>query len=476
MNAHLCALALFSFSLAAAAQLPRETPHSELRKQASKVTPSRKASVVSAACAELLAEVTHENGPGAVFLVAQGQRVLYQAARGNANIELKVPLAQANVFRIASVTKMFTAAMILKLSEGHRLSVDDPLSAYLPDFPNGRTFTIRQLLSHTAGISETATGTHPNRPNGDTDTATQLADIRMRPLDFEPGTHWAYSNAGFIVLGAVIEKVTGKPWYQAISDDLLTPLGLTHTHHAENLPIVSGRAAGYSTDTPNHIVQNATYISMTVPAAAGALESTADDLRLWMHDLVSGRVLSKEDLKRMTTPGPELPGSHPGSAYGLGMYVWQVRGRAVLGHTGQVNGFTSFVGYVPKDDVTVVVLANDDNFDAQTVGRRVTAIALGSPYTTVVRVEPSDEELRALAGVYRSDETTLETLSVKDRQLYAQRGKRNVIPLQMTANGELHFVPDELSYFRPVRDANGAVTRLDYFQGGEGPARPLPRQ
>jgi len=161
--------------------------------------------------------------------------------------------------------------------------------------------------------------------------------------------------------------------------------------------------------------------------------------------------------------------------YGFGVYVWQIRGATMIGHTGQIPGFASVVAYLPEQDITIIALANDDNFDARLIGRRLAAIALGAPFPAVVPVTPSPERLQALAGSYRIDETTARTLSVRDGRLYAQRGGGNVIPLQMTAAGHLHFDPDFLSYFVPVRDASGRVIALDYFQDGEGPAQTLPR-
>ena len=178
----------------------------------------------------------------------------------------------------------------------------------------------------------------------------------------------------------------------------------------------------------------------------------------------------------MRTPAPDLPGASPAYRYGLGLYLWTVRGAPMIGHTGQIDGFTSMVAYLPDQDVTIVVLANDDEFDAQTLGRRLAAIAVGQPYAVVAPVAPSAETQAALAGTYRFPDGTIETLSIKDGQLFAQRGTRNVIPLQMTADGRLYFKPDELSYFAPVRDAAGKVTRLDYFPRGDDPPQAVTRQ
>jgi len=424
---------------------------------------------------EALDRVSTPDGPGAAVLIARGDKVIYRSARGRAEIELGVPLSPDNVFRIASVTKMFTAAMILKLAEAGKLSLDDPLTLYLPDFPNGGGITIRELLNHTAGISEVAKDPQPGFSRRDVTTAMQVAEISKRPLDFAPGTGWSYSNAGFILLGAVIEKITGESWHAAIAKQILEPLRMKHTLYGDNSVILPGRTAGYTTDNPNHAVENAPFISITIPGAAGGLVSTVDDLRIWIRALSTGQVVSKTDFQQMITPGPKLPGTRTMYGYGFGTFVFHVRGNTMIGHTGQIPGFASVVGYLPERDITVIALGNDDNFDAQTMGRRLAAIALGQPYSEPVAAQSSEEELRALAGTYRIDENTIETLSLRDNKLYAQRGSRNAIPLQMTADKQLHFVPDELSYFMPVRDASGRTTGLNYFENGDGPPKLLPR-
>lgn len=416
------------------------------------------------------------NGPGATILIARGDRVIYRGTRGRANIELGVPLASGDTFRIASVTKMFTAAMIVKLSEQGKLSLDDPLSRFLPDFPNAQAITLRELLSHRSGISDIVHDIESGFSKREVSTATLLAEIVKRPPDFAPGQGWAYSNSGFIVLGAVIEKVTGQSWYGAIDTQFLQPLRLSHTGYGASAPLVSGRAAGYSTNGHTHVVTNAGYISSSIPAAAGGLISTADDLMRWMRALSHGKVVSASDFQAMIEPAPRLPGSHSSYDYGLGTYIWRVRGAEMIGHTGQIDGFTSAAVYLPAQDITIVVLANDDNFDANGTGRRMAAIALGHPYTEGPPVKLSAGEMAALAGTYGADPRTLRHLTVKDGQLLMQRASGNILPLRMTKGNELHFVPDEISYFVPVRDGDGRVTALNYFEAGEAPPLTLSRQ
>lgn len=430
--------------------------------------------VVAKQAQAALEQATTRDGPGAVILIARGDEILYRAARGSAQIELGVPLKADQTFRVASITKMFTAAMVVKLAQLGKLSLDDKLASYVPGIANGETITLRQLLNHTAGVSDFVHDPQPGFFARKVDTATLIAEIQKRTPSFSPGTRFAYSNAGYILLGAVIEKVTGKPWQEALSTTLLDPLGLKQTSYGDNAKIVLHRVAGYTTDNADHHIENASYINASVPAAAGALISTADDLLHWMRALAQGRVVGRDGFEQMKVVAANVPGmsTHP---YGFGMYIWQVRGSEMVGHTGQIDGFASALAYLPRQDITVVVLANDDNFDARTMARRMAAIALGQPYAEPVAIQPTNEQLHALEGIYRVDDATTETLSIKDGRLYSQRSKHHEVPLTLTVDQRLYFVPDELSYFSPVRDASGKVIRLDYFEGGDNPAIPMPR-
>lgn len=422
---------------------------------------------------ETLDEAATESGPGAVVLIARGNKVVFNSARGMANIELGVPLSTNQIFRIASITKMFTAALVIKLSEAGELSLDDNLSKFLPDFPGAKSITIRQLLNHTAGISDQIPAEFrlPGFSRRDVDTAALIAEIAKRPSSFSPGSDQAYSNAGYILLGAVIEKVTGKPWYAALQERLLTPLGLKNTTYGIASKILPGRVEGYTTNTPNRLPENAPFISLSTPAAAGALVSTLDDLRNWMRFLVDGRVISKAGFEQMITSAI-VPGKEFLNPYGFGIYIWRVRGETMIGHTGQINGFASVLVYLPSKDITIVALGNNDNFDAQNFGRRIAAIALGKPFSKVKSVPISGEDLQAIAGKYRDGEE-IRIFLAKDGKLYSQREGRNPFQMQMTSDKQLHFLPDELSYFLPIKDSSGKVIRLDYYFRGEGPPRRL---
>jgi CubicO group peptidase (beta-lactamase class C family) len=409
-------------------------------------------------------------GPGLVVLVAKGDKVIYREALGMANIELAVSMKVDDTFRIASITKMFTAATIIKWAEQKKLSLDDPLAVYLPDFPCGGNITLRQLLNHTAGVSDKVYDPQPGFSQTEASTLALVTQISKRPPAFEPGTKWAYSNAGYILLGAVIEKISGRRWYEVIRSEFLEPLHLNHTSYGTVDDLIPRRASGYSVDPETQAVKNARYISSSIPAAAGGLISTAQDLVTWMRALSHGQALSPAGFDQMTTPVPQISGETNGADYGMGLYLWHVRGRDMIGHTGQINGFASAVSYLKDADVTIVVLANSDNFDARSALRRLAAFALNQPYESAPAAKFTLEELAALTGKYRAENGTERTLSIKDGQLFSQRNQGHIVPMELGLDGHLRFVPDEISYMTIVRN-NGDITGVDYFANGDGPAQ-----
>jgi len=419
-----------------------------------------------------MAEAIDPRGSGAVVLIARGDTVLYRKARGMAEVELGVPLSPDQVFRIASITKSFTAALFAQMAARGEVSLDAPAARYLGDTPLDPRITLRQLLSHTAGVSEVDKAPQPPLGNAEVPIAEQVRRITARPLDFEPGTKQRYSNAGYILLAAVIEKVTGQSWDEAMRTRLFAPLGLTDTGYDRTDAIVPGRVQGYSSD--RGVLHNATPFNLSIPKTAGSLRSTAADLLRWMRALSQGKVVSAEGFTEMSKPALASVGVQ--ERYGLGLYRWQIRGQDAIGHTGQINGFASALFYLPAEDATVVVLANNDNFDAQTLARRMAAIVIGKPYPLSSGNAARPALLAALAGSYGSDPATSRTVVVQDGRLVISRPNRSGIPAVVGSDGAIRFVPDELSYFMPVRDAAGAVTRLDYFARGEGPAQPLARQ
>ncbi|MBB4100170.1 serine hydrolase domain-containing protein [Sphingomonas kyeonggiensis] len=419
-----------------------------------------------------LAAAIDPKGSGAVVLIARGDTILYRKARGMAEVELGVPLSPDQAFRIASISKSFTAALLVQMAARGEVALDAPAIRHLPDVSLDPRITLRQLLSHTAGVAENDSAPQPPFGNGEVPLAEQVRRIAARPLSFEPGTVQRYSNAGYILLAAVIEKVTGQGWDAAMRTRLFAPLELADTAYDRADMVVPGRVAGYAMD--KGVLRNAAPFNVSIPKTAGSLRSTATDLLRWMRALSQGKVVGTEGFAEMSRPA--LAGVGIQDRYGLGLYRWQVRGQDAIGHTGQINGFASALFYLPAEDATVVVLANNDGFDAQALARRMAAIVIGRPYPLLAASQVLPRDATALVGTYGSDPATMRMVAIAGDRITVARPGRQPLPAMLDGQGNIHFVPDELSYFAPVRDGAGKVIRLDYFARGEGPALALERK
>jgi CubicO group peptidase (beta-lactamase class C family) len=293
---------------------------------------------------------------GMSIAVLRGSTLIHAAGYGKANLELDVPATPRTVYRIASVTKQFTAAAILRHAERGELKLDDDLRKYLPDFDTGgRVITIRQLLDHTSGIRDLTTiETVMANRSLDVTREQVFAALSRAPFDFEPGERYRYNNSGYWLLGAVIEKLTGEPYDIAIETHLLLPLCLQATRYDVPSEIVANRANGYARDRSGFV--NAQPNSSTRPYASGALISTVLDLMAWQRALFGGRVLKEETLQLMTTRG-RLKDGQP-TSYGLGVAITQFQGRQKIAHPGGIIGFSSFLSHYPEEDLSIVVLSN----------------------------------------------------------------------------------------------------------------------
>ena len=417
--------------------------------------------------ADLMARNYRADAPGAAVLVARGDKVLFRGARGEADVDRDLPLRPGSVFRIASVTKQFSAAGLLTLVEAGRVKLDDPLSKYLPDYPGGERITVLQLLNHTAGVRDYTAipGYVETRLDRHATTAEMIDAFKGQTPEFEPGTRWAYSNSNYVLVGAIIEAVTGRPWWAYIEQALFRPLGMRHTGYGHDPRFAARQVRGYSYRDGRVVAPQP--ISITQPHAAGALVSNVDDLLKWTRALHEGRVLKTAAYRRMITP----EGRAADAGYGFGLYREKVRGFDALRHGGAIFGFSATLSYLPGPDVTVVVLENDDATNspetARTLARRLAAAAVGDPYPAprLVAVDPA--ALRAAEGVYRFPGDVWRTLRVVEGKLTAQRVGREPLALTPVATDDFLY-DDGFTRLKLVRDGQGAVTGARWFADGEG--------
>lgn len=318
--------------------------------------------------------------PGAVGItvaVARGEELVYAKAYGFADLEFAVSADEETMFRIGSVTKQFTAALILKLAERGKLSIDDPLTKFLPDYPtHGHEITLRHLLTHTSGIKNyTDLG-----PEWERLKSLELPDEELvamwkdKPLDFEPGERWSYSNSGYYLLGMVVARVSGKPYAEFLRETFLDPLKLTRTRYDSNGEVLLNRAQGYAFE--EDVFRNDDPLGMSQPGAAGALLSTAGDLVRWQQALVAGRVVKPESYEEMTTPF-FLKDGHE-TAYGMGLQLDSQRGSRRVWHGGGINGFNSVLLYYPDAKLHIAVISNSERLRADALGLALSEELLGA--------------------------------------------------------------------------------------------------
>ena len=314
------------------------------------------AAKIDALAAEHLAK---PGGVGLSVAVAQRGKLLLAKGYGKADAEFDVPANEQTMFRIGSVTKQFTAALVMRLVEQNKLSLDDELAKYVPDFPlQERKVTIEHLLRHTSGIkSYTDVGEAWEKVWPLELTHEELlALVKDAPFDFEPGSDWRYNNTGYYLLGMVIEKVAGKSYAEQLQAELCGPLGLARTRYDSNRELIRNRAQGYTLDEGQLV--NDQMIGMAQPGAAGGILSTAGDLVRWQMALSSGKVVQPESFAKMSTP-TVLPGGRD-THYGFGLLLDEWNGRPRVQHGGGIFGFNSMLFWLPVEDLHVAVISNGE--------------------------------------------------------------------------------------------------------------------
>ncbi len=410
------------------------------------------------------------DAPGGAAIITRHGETAFIGARGIADLATGRAIRPDSLFRLGSITKQFAAALTMQLVEQGKVSLDAPLTTYLPDYPGpGGAATVRQLLNHTSGI-KSYTGIPGWMVEANTARAytTQelIAQFADQPLDFEPGTDQRYNNSGYVLVGAVIEAVTGKPWHVALRERILDPLDIADIRYGGGEAEFANRALPYSKNEDGFVP--AQKIDMSVPHAAGALVGSVGGLAKWAHALHHGKVVSAQSYALMTTP-TNLPDGRT-IPYGFGLSLGDVRGRKMIGHGGGIFGGLTDSLYLPESGIFTAAFVNTDAPDVQPgiVGSRLAALALGDPYPVFPTLDVDPATLEWLTGVYRiadGDETRM--LFLKDGQLFSQRGDGRPAPVRVAGDGVFHFGPNSLSWFRVRRAADGAHILEMHANGAE---------
>jgi len=396
-------------------------------------------------------------------LVARGNEILFNKGYGEANVEQNIPNDPNTKFRIGSLTKQFTAALVLLLQQDGKLRIEDPVGKYLPDAPRSwGKITLSELLGHNSGIPEIqsdqsfrswAMSPHTH--------AEELALFKDRPLNFEPDSRNEYSNSNYLVLGAVIEKVTGADFATLLHNRILKPLGMNDSGVDNDGLVLPKRAQGYNNN--NGRLVPAASESMSVPWSAGSMYSTANDLLRWERGLFGGKVLSAASLNEMTTPGK--------MSHGFGVGVTTEDGMKVVDHNGAIEGFVAHLAYVPEPRIAVIVLSNVFGGAPPAMGNQLVEAMLGK---TVVlarerkAVPISKDDLTKFEGTYPMSSGMAFTFTVRGDSLELNAGG-TIVPLLYQGVKEGHprfyvaMIDGEIEF---VPDPSGAMTNVLSHQHG----------
>jgi CubicO group peptidase (beta-lactamase class C family) len=394
-------------------------------------------------------------------LVERDGKLLLDQGYGYANLEWNIPNSPTAKFRLGSVTKQFTAASILLLEERGKLNINDPVKKYMPNAPAAwDKVTIYNLLTHTSGIPSFTSFPDYTSTEAKASTPEELiARFRDKPLNFQPGEKWEYSNSGYVLLGYLLEKISGQKYADFVQRNIFTPVGMKDSGYDSNSAIIPHRASGYSPSSDG--VVNSGYIDMSIPFSAGALYSTTEDLMGWEEALFGGKVLSAGELQKMITPFK--------NDYAFGLGVREEHGHKLIDHGGGIEGFNTYLSYYPDEKLAVIVLANLNGTGPNEIAHNLAAVLHGEKV-----VLPSERKeitvasavLAKYVGIYQLAPTFSITVTLEGNQLITQATGQGKVPI---------FPESETMFFAKVVDAEiefvqnekGEATAMILHQGGQ---------
>lgn len=396
-----------------------------------------------------------------VVLVAKHGTILLDKGYGYRNVANRVQHDKSSIFQIGSVTKQFTTAVILKLQTAGKLSVQDPISKYFPQFPRGDSITIENLMLHTSGIFN-YTNDRQFMDNEVTKPATQakmIALFRDKPASFSPGTSWQYSNSAYLLLGYIIESVTKKPYEQVVREYIFTPLKMTHSGfdftHLQSPQKSTGYFAFNNRDTlPSPTVDS------SVSFSAGAIYSTTEDMYRWHQALEKNKILTNAQQEKAYTPVK--------NHYGYGWTIDSLYGQRVVSHSGGIHGFTSNFSRMPADDVCIVLLSNTSSPELHTITRAIYAILYNKPYQVPEKRKSillPEEKQKEYIGEYTINEKLQLSITLRSGELIATPTGQPTVILHPEKEDDF-FVeePDVQLHF--TRNANQQVDGFILHQNG----------
>jgi CubicO group peptidase (beta-lactamase class C family) len=360
-------------------------------------------------------------------LVAKDGHILFLKSYGMANYEWNIPNSEKTKFHIASVTKTFTAAAILKLEQEGKLKLSDPLSKYVPDFLNGERITIEQMLAHSSGLPDYySLPEYPAKKYQRVTLPELIAWVKTKPLDFLPGSKSSYSNTGYGFLAYIIEQVSGKSYEQFLAEEVLKPAGMKDTGTFWDETLIPDRATGYQPALGEHGLRNAPFYDKTILTGSGSLYSTTGDLYAWCRALESSKFF---DMRTLPSP------------YGWNAHETKSKHKYIE-QDGRDPGFVSHVSLFLDDKLTVIVLGNLEDAAVNVMADDLAAIALGeSPQPPSPRTTPNAQisHPELYAGTYEVNPTLLLDVRAEGDALYLRGTGGDYLPLERTSKDAFFY-------------------------------------
>ncbi len=393
--------------------------------------------------------------PAAEIGVMRSGKLIVDDAYGMANLKRQEPAMPQTQFEIGSVTKQFTAAAILQLKEQGKLNLRDPLGKYVPEYPQGKSITIEQLLWQVSGVPDYTSVNHFVRIAGSTPGGLDpaLALIAKKPLDFKPGTRFEYSNTNYLLLGAVVARVSGLPWETYIRKNIFEPAGMTNTGFIQDESSMPDVATGYERGKKGRL-QVAPPLHGPWAGSAGGIVSTVADMAKWDAAFFGGKVVGSQDVSVATTAHRLASGKSTG--YGFGWFIDKKAGQPQIGHTGGTFGFASENEYFAKLHEFVIVLTNVAGLDPQFIADK-TVDAL-HPEIAAAEAKPAKGENPAITALARQWVHRMQTGDIDKSQLSAAFAKH--LTPQMVDGMKEGLTPlgDPTSFiYQDKSETNGAI-------------------
>lgn len=366
--------------------------------------------------------------------IREKDKVVFERAYGFADLENKVKATPTTKYKIGSITKMFTSAVIFQLIEEKKLMLDTKLSTYYPQIPNADKITIGQLLNHHSGIYNYTNDQTFGAKITESMTKDQVvAMIAAYPSDFEPGARGEYSNSNFMLLGYIIEDITKKPYKDVVAERVIKKIGLRNTYYYSTIDPNKNEAYSYSYLGKKWNKREEWHESVVF--AAGALQSTPADLTQFIKALFDGKVVSKASLAQMT----KLQ-----QMYGYGILQFPFGERKFFGHNGGIEGFSSALGYYPPDDMSFALIVNGENYDSNDIVIGLLSIYYKLPYQfpNLKTFEVAESVMKGYEGTYSAPGFPMKIMmKFHDGELYAQATGQGEFPLTPVSNTEFIFDP-----------------------------------